>query len=71
VNRTIESRKRRIKVGLICCVIGAVCSVVSVAAANEVGFPFPRHFLLFVLLADAYCFCVLLWLLKRLKKEST
>jgi hypothetical protein len=69
-NRAIESRIKRIRLGLICCVIGAVGSVVSVEAAEKVGYFFPRHFLLFALLADAYCFCFLLWLLKRPKKES-
>jgi uncharacterized membrane protein YeaQ/YmgE (transglycosylase-associated protein family) len=66
----IEIRLRVARLGLICLGIGAVGSVVSVEIAKDVGFQFPRHFLLFVLLGDAYCACFLLWLIRRWKKGS-
>jgi hypothetical protein len=69
-DRTIEGRISRLRLGLICCVVAAVSSVVAVAGGKAVGYSFPNHFLLFILLSLAYCFCFLFWLLRRLRKQS-
>jgi phage-related holin len=45
--------------------------MLSAVRANVFGgFTFPRHFLLFLLLADVYSGCLLLWLLRRMKKQQ-
>jgi cyanate permease len=69
VKRSIESRLRLIRFSLALCVAGAVGAVISVQAAEKFGFTFPHHFLLFLLLALAYCFFFFLWQLKRVNRK--
>jgi ABC-type Fe3+-siderophore transport system permease subunit len=62
----------RIRLGMICCVIGAFGLVFALTVANSINFP--RYFRLFALVGlfgDVYGFCFFLWLLRRLKKAST
>jgi uncharacterized membrane protein len=69
---TIENRIRHAWFGLICVTVAAVALVFSAVLAKLVaGFSFPRHFLLFSLLGDAYCGCFFVWMLKRLKKQQS
>jgi threonine/homoserine/homoserine lactone efflux protein len=69
---TIENRIRHAWIGLIGVAVAAVGLVfVAVLGRLPVGFSFPRHFLLFSLLGDAYCIGFLVWLLKRLKKQQS
>ncbi|MFZ0819992.1 MAG: hypothetical protein WAM91_07970 [Candidatus Acidiferrales bacterium] len=69
MNRSIESRLKLIRIALTLCVVGAVGVIVSIEGAERFGFTFPRHYLLFMVLALAYCFFFLLWQLGRLKKK--
>ena len=70
VNKTMSDRIRLYRLGLVCCVFGAVGAVISAAVAKEVGYPVPRHFLLLTVLGATYTFCFFLWLLKRLKRSN-
>jgi ABC-type Fe3+-siderophore transport system permease subunit len=57
---------------MICCIVGALGLVFALTVANSVDSP--RYFRLFALIGlfgDVYGFLLFLWLLKRLKKEST
>jgi lipopolysaccharide export LptBFGC system permease protein LptF len=71
MKRTVEGRRGLLRLGLVCCVIAAVASVFSFEGARMVGAPLPLHFLVFTLLPDAIGFCILLWMLRRLKTGSS
>jgi hypothetical protein len=67
LNRSVESRMRRIQLVMVCCVIGAVGLVVEVA--ENVGYfrGYFRLLALFSLLGDVWVFFFCFWLPRRLK----
>lgn len=69
--RDIETSIRRARLGLFCCVVGAVGLILSAVEAKAIGYTPFRHFLLFALLGDAYGACFFLWLLRRMKKQQS